>query len=35
MKEDIKTYCKYLIDEYDKIKSGTGGIHYSGMIVEK
>ena len=22
---DLKNYCKYLIDEYEKIKSGEGG----------
>lgn len=22
---DLKSYCKYLIDEYEKIKSGEGG----------
>ena len=25
MEDKIKNYCKYLIDEYDKIKFGNGG----------
>jgi hypothetical protein len=29
---DLKNYCKYLIDEYEKIKSGEGGRVMSDLI---
>lgn len=29
---ELKNYCKYLIDEYEKIKSGDGGRIMTNLI---